>query len=194
MYDDVRSCQEASTIARIIDLKSFSLEATREHAGLDVTAVMATADGRVLGVGSLSRNCTSASTSKLIVVDLQRDASLRVIFTEEDSYRSRGTGVFSGPNGTYFVVGQSERVFGTRQYSSDEITKTRIEDYARRRDRAQLMDGLILQFDQQGAIANRAVVSGGASFWLTGGAYVEGRIVAAGSVGFEWGWVDYELK
>lgn len=194
MYDDFRSCQEASTIIRIVDLKSFSLEATSEHAGLDVAAILATADGRVLGAGSLNRNCTSASLSKLIIAELQQDAGLRLMFTEEDSYRSRGAGLFSGPNGTYFVVGQSDRVFGTQRYSTDEITKTRIEDYARRRDRTQLMDGLILQFDLQGTIINRAVVSGGASFWLTGGAYVDGRIFAAGSVGFEWGWVEYELK
>jgi hypothetical protein len=195
MYDDVRSCQVASTIIRIVDLKSFSLEATREHAGIDVAGILATADGRVLGAGSFNHYCTSASLSKLIIAELQQDAGLRVMFTEEDSYRSRGAGVFPGPDGTYFVVGQSDRVFGTQQYSSsDEIIKTRMEDYARRRDRTELMDGLILQVDLGGAIINRAVVSGGASFWLTGGAYVDGRIFVAGSFGFEWGWVEYELK
>lgn len=162
------------------------------HPGLDVAAVLATADGRVLGAGALDRNCTSASVSKLIVVELQADGGLRVIFTEEESYRSRGAGVFSGPDGTYFVVGQSDRVFGTRQYVYD--VSTPIEEYARRLDRTELRDGLILQFDLQGAIINRAMVSGGVSFWLTGGAYVDGRVLATGAFGFEWGWVEYELK
>jgi hypothetical protein len=194
MYDDIRSCQESRADVRIVDLKSLALKATREHAGLDVAAILATSDGRVLAAGASSLNCTSASVSKLIIAELQQDAGLRIILTEKDSYRSRGTGLFPGPNGTYFVVGQSDRVFGTRQYSSDDILKTRVEEYARRRDRTELMDGLILQFDMQGATITRAVVSGGASFWLTGGTYANGRVLAAGSLGFEWGWVEYELK
>jgi len=198
LYGDPQFCsaKKVSTVY-VLDLKSFSLKAKNEHPGIDIRAMKATAEGRVIAAGSIvTEDCPAVEQSQLMVAEVREDASLRVILTDQDSYRSRGIGLFVGPSGTYFVVGQTDRVFDIqRPLSLDELKELKFSlETIRQRDRIELRDGLVLQFDSRGTVINRSIVSGGAAFALISGAYVDGRVIAAGSFGLEWGWVEYQVK
>jgi CHAT domain-containing protein len=197
VYDDPRFCsfKRVSTVY-VLDVNSFSLKAKGEHPGIEIRAMRATPDGRVVATGSLVSDCATVAQSQLMVAEVREDSGLRVIFSDQESYRSRGMGLFTGPNGTYFVVGQSDRVFDIqRRLSLDEMKDFKFSpEVIRQKDRVELRDALVFQFDSQGKVINRSIVSGGVSFALTSGAYVDGRAIAAGSFGFEWGWVEYEVR
>jgi CHAT domain-containing protein len=195
VYDQVNYCGSGNTATvYVVDFKSFAVKAKSEHAGMEIRALIATTDGHVRAVGSLTNDCAMLPQSKLVVAEIGEDAGVRVTFSDEESYRSRGWGIFAGPNSTYFVLGQSDRIFDAqRPPSFEQLMKSGLELF-KRGDRVELRDALILQFDAQDTVINRSVVSGGVSFVLTSGVYFDGRMIAAGAFGLEWGWVEYEVR
>jgi CHAT domain-containing protein len=195
VYDQISYCGAGKTVTvYVVDVKSFELKARSEYEGKEVRALVATADGRARAVGSLTNDCAMASQSKLMVAEIGEDAGMRVTFSDEESYRSHGWGIFAGPNSTYFVLGQSDRVFDAQRPASfEQIMKSGLE-VVKRRDRVELRDALILQLDAQDTVINRSVVSGGVSFTLTSGVYLDGRVIAAGTFGLEWSWVEYAVR
>jgi hypothetical protein len=195
VYDQPLYCSgDRIATVYVVDLTSLALIAKSEHRGKEIRGLLVTPGGPVVAAGTLIDDCATRAQSQLIVATIEHDGSMRIVFSEQNSYRSRGTGLFIGPGDTYFVLGQSDRVFNTERPPSLDQLKNYSFELLRRKDRVELRDALVLQFDSKGSIVNRSVVSGGVSFALNSGVYVDGRVIAAGTFGIEWGWLEYEVR
>src|SRR5262249_5243865 len=146
-----------------------------------------TNEGHVLIAGTRDASTSTGDCSgqeRLIVGELGADAGLRIVYTDNDSYKSKGTAVFSGPKGTVFVLGQDTRIFAIR--SRMDLTHLNMEEELLKGDRAEINDAIILQLDSDRNLLKRRIVSGGASLLLADGIAVGRRVMAVGSFGLEW--------
>jgi hypothetical protein len=192
-YDQIRSCGWIKTASiHVIDVGSLTVTARAEHEGMEVRDIAQTSDGRVLVTGSQggrTRAGDCLGEERLRVAEVAQDASLRPIYSDNEGYKSTGTGLFPGPKGTLIVLGQSTRMFamkprlGLSRFDLDELRKI---------DRAEMSDGIVLQLDGGGNLISRNIVSGGVSLSLRSGVAVGDRILAVGTFGYEWVLIELE--
>ena len=192
-YDHIRSCGVIKTASiRVVEVSSLAVTATAEHEGTEIRDIARTNDERVLVAGNRggrTRAGDCLGEERLIVAEVARDGGLRLIYTDRESHRSTGTGLFSGPSETLIVLGQSTRMFAMKTpvrlvpFDLDELRKI---------DRAEMSDGLVLQLDVGGNPVSRTMVSGGVSLSLRSGVAVGQRVLAVGTFGYEWVWIELE--
>ena len=159
---------------------------------MEIRDIAQTSDGRVLVTGNQggrTRAGECLGEERLRVAEVAQDASLRPIYSDNEGYRSTGTGLFPGPKETLIVLGQSTRIFamkprvGLSRFDMDELRKI---------DRAEMSDGIVLQLDRGGNLIGRNIVSGGVSLSLRSGVAVGDRILAVGTFGYEWVLIELE--